>query len=230
VIETRRPLVLVVDDEENVRFLLASALRHFDFEVALAPNGRDGLALVDVARPDLVLLDVALPDLDGFEVCRRLRADGIDVPVVFLTARDAVDDRVRGLSAGGDDYVTKPFSFDEVIARMRAILRRRGALRESALITFGDLELDDDAHAVMRAAVPIDLSPTEYNLLRFLLRNAGRVLTREQILQAVWELDFDGKATVVDTYISYLRKKLDAIGPPLVHTVRGVGYVVRATG
>lgn len=229
-IETRRPLVLVVDDEENVRFLLASALRHFHFEVALAPNGRDGLALVDVARPDLVLLDVALPDLDGFEVCRRLRADGIDVPVVFLTARDAVDDRVRGLSAGGDDYVTKPFSFDEVIARMRAILRRRGALRESALITFGDLELDDDAHAVMRAAVPIDLSPTEYNLLRFLLRNAGRVLTREQILQAVWELDFDGKATVVDTYISYLRKKLDAIGPPLVHTVRGVGYVVRATG
>src|SRR4051812_13115359 len=204
----RRPLVLVVDDEENVRFLLGSALRHFDFDVAMAPTGREGLAAVmdGGTRPDLVLLDVALPDLDGYEVCRRLRSDGSDVPIVFLTARAGVDDRVHGLAVGADDYVTKPFQFDEVVARMRAILRRRGATSGAAIVTVADLELDDDAHAVRRAGREVELSPTEYRLLRFLLHNAGRVVTRAQILDAVWQPGHGGNPTVVDTYVSYLRK------------------------
>jgi two-component system OmpR family response regulator len=219
--------VLVVDDEENITFLLDSALRHFGFDVRVASNGRDAIAEVEKFAPDVVLLDVMLPDLDGFEVVRRLRLDGAKVPVLFLTARDATEDKVRGLTLGGDDYVTKPFSLEEVVARIQVILRRQGADAGSAQLAFADLELDDDAHVVRRAGHVIELSPTEYNLLRFLLVNAGRVLSRNQILDHVWQYDFGGHATVVETYISYLRKKIDKLGPPLIQTVRGVGYSLR---
>lgn len=220
--------VLVVDDEDNITFLLDAALRHFGFDVAVARTGREALREVEQFRPDVVLLDVMLPDLDGFEVVRRMRLEDTKVPVLFLTARDTVEDKVRGLTLGGDDYVTKPFSLEEVIARIQAILRRQGIARASSKLSFADLEMDDDAHVVRRAGQRIDLSPTEYKLLRFLLANAGRVLTRNQILDHVWEYDFGGQATVVETYISYLRKKIDRLGPPLIHTVRGVGYVLRA--
>ena len=223
----RQPRVLVVDDEENITFLLDSALRHFGFDVRVASNGRDALATVESFAPDVVLLDVMLPDLDGFEIVRRLRMDGTKVPVLFLTARDTTEDKVRGLSLGGDDYVTKPFSLEEVVARIQVILRRQGQSTASSQITFADLELDDDAHVVRRAGQVIELSPTEYNLLRFLLVNAGRVLSRNQILDHVWQYDFGGHATVVETYISYLRKKIDKLGPPLIQTVRGVGYSLR---
>jgi two-component system OmpR family response regulator len=219
--------VLVVDDEDNITFLLDSALRHFGFEVQVASTGREALAAVERFDPDVVLLDVMLPDLDGFEIVKRLRMDGVKVPVLFLTARDAVDDKVRGLTLGGDDYVTKPFSLEEVVARIRVILRRQG-VGATTKLAFADLEMDDDAHVVRRAGQPIELSPTEYNLLRFLLVNAGRVLSRSQILDHVWQYDFGGHATVVETYISYLRKKIDRLGPPLIHTVRGVGYTLRA--
>jgi two-component system OmpR family response regulator len=219
--------VLVVDDEENITFLLDSALRHFGFDVQVASNGRDAIAAVESFNPDVLLLDVMLPDLDGFEVTRRLRLDGFKVPVLFLTARDATEDKVRGLTLGGDDYVTKPFSLEEVVARIQVILRRLGAVTGSSQLTFADLELDDDAHVVRRAGHVIELSPTEYNLLRFLLVNAGRVLSRNQILDHVWQYDFGGHATVVETYISYLRKKIDKLGPPLIQTVRGVGYSLR---
>jgi len=219
--------VLVVEDEDNITFLLASALRHFGFEVAEAATGRKALEVMGEFEPDLVLLDVMLPDLDGFEVCRRLRQDGARVPVLFLTARDHTEDKVRGLTLGGDDYVTKPFSLEEIVARIHAILRRNGVEARSSQATFADLELDDDAHTVRRAGVPIDLSPTEYKLVRFLLANSGRVLSRHQILDHVWEYDFGGNTSVVDTYISYLRKKIDCFDPPLIHTVRGVGYSLR---
>jgi two-component system OmpR family response regulator len=225
----RSTRVLVVDDEENITFLLGSALRHFGFDVTTAATGRQGLDAVRVFEPDLVLLDVMLPDLDGFEVCRRMRQDGERVPVLFLTARDATEDRVRGLTLGGDDYVAKPFSLEEVVARIHAILRRHGRPTRTAQVTFADLELDDDAHIVRRAGELIDLSPTEYKLLRFLLANAGRVLSRAQILDHVWEYDFGGNTSVVDTYISYLRKKVDRYDPPLIRTVRGVGYSLRLT-
>jgi two-component system, OmpR family, response regulator len=224
----RSTRVLVVDDEENITFLLGSALRHFGFDVTTAATGRQGLEAVRSFEPDLVLLDVMLPDLDGFEVCRRMRQDGERVPVLFLTARDATEDRVRGLTLGGDDYVCKPFSLEEVVARIHAILRRHGRPTRTSQVTFADLELDDDAHTVRRAGDPIDLSPTEYKLLRFLLGNAGRVLSRAQILDHVWEYDFGGNTSVVDTYISYLRKKVDRFDPPLIHTVRGVGYSLRS--
>src|SRR5688500_1208461 len=219
--------ILVVDDEENITFLLDSALRHFGFEVQVASTGRDALAAVERFDPDVVLLDVMLPDLDGFEIVKRMRSDGIKVPVLFLTARDAVDDKVRGLTLGGDDYVTKPFSLEEVVARIQVILRRQGVGQASSKLSLADLELDDDAHLVRRAGHVIDLSPTEYNLLRFLLANAGRVLSRNQILDHVWQYDFGGHATVVETYVSYLRSKIDRLGPPLIHTVRGVGYTMR---
>ena len=225
----RSTRVLVVDDEENITFLLGSALRHFGFDVTTAASGRQGLDAVREFAPDLVLLDVMLPDLDGFEVCRRMRQDGERVPVLFLTARDATEDRVRGLTLGGDDYVAKPFSLEEVVARIHAILRRHGRPTRTSLVTFADLELDDDAHTVRRAGESIDLSPTEYKLLRFLLANAGRVLSRAQILDHVWEYDFGGNTSVVDTYISYLRKKVDRLGPPLIQTIRGVGYSLRLT-
>ena len=220
--------ILVVDDEDNITFLLRTALRHFGFDVDVAADGRAALASVRSAPPDLILLDVMLPDVDGFEVLRRLRNEGIDTPVLFLTARDGADEAVRGLTLGGDDYVTKPFSLEEVIARIQALLRRMGKQKTSSVLRLADLELDDDAHVVRRAGQPIDLSPTEYKLLRFLLANAGRVLSKSQILDQVWEYDFGGTATVVETYISYLRKKIDTFDPPLVHTVRGVGYVLRA--
>lgn len=219
--------VLVVDDEDNITFLLGSALRHFGFEVVTEATGRRALDAVRSFGPDLVLLDVMLPDLDGFEVCRRMRQEGAETPVLFLTARDATEDKVRGLTLGGDDYVTKPFSLEEVVARIHAILRRHGLATRSSRLTFADLELDDDAHTVRRAGKAIDLSPTEYKLLRFLLANAGRVLSRHQILDHVWEYDFGGNTSVVDTYISYLRKKVDRFHPPLIQTVRGVGYALR---
>ena len=224
---TRPSRILVVDDEDNITFLLDATLRHFGYEVRIARNGREALAAVAELAPDLVLLDVMLPDLDGFEVVRRMRFDGSKVPVLFLTARDTTDDKVRGLSLGGDDYVTKPFSVEEVIARVQAILRRNGSADSSARLSLADLEMDDDAHVVRRAGTVVELSPTEYNLLRFLLVNSGRVLTRNQILDHVWQYDFGGNATVVETYISYLRKKVDALGSPLIKTVRGVGYSLR---
>ena len=225
---TDRPgRVLVVDDEENITFLLESALRHFGFEVHVARTGRDAMSAMDSFDPDVVLLDVMLPDLDGFEIVRRMRAGGRHTPVLFLTARDAVDDKVRGLTLGGDDYVTKPFSLEEVVARIQVILRRQG-MGVTNRLALADLEMDDDAHIVRRAGHVIDLSPTEYKLLRFLLLNAGRVLSRSQILDHVWQYDFGGHATVVETYISYLRKKIDTLGPPLIQTVRGVGYSLRS--
>jgi two-component system, OmpR family, response regulator len=222
--------VLVVDDEENITYLLGTALRHFGFDVLTAASGREGLAKATDAKPDLVLLDVMLPDLNGFDVCRRLRDSGVQVPILFLTARDATEDKVRGLTLGGDDYVTKPFSLEEVVARVRAILRRSGRLIDSEPpLAYADLVMDDDAHQVRRDGQLVDLSPTEYKLLRYLLANAGKVLSKAQILDHVWEYDFGGEATVVETYISYLRKKLDPLGPPLIQTVRGIGYALRGS-
>jgi two-component system OmpR family response regulator len=219
--------ILVVDDEDNITFLLGSALRHFGFEVKTAATGRAGIDAVADFAPDLLLLDVMLPDLDGFEVCRRIRQEGTKTPVLFLTARDATEDKVRGLTLGGDDYVAKPFSLEELVARIHAILRRHGVATRTSTLSFADLEMDDDAHSVRRSGESIDLSPTEYKLLRFLLSNSGRVLSRAQILDHVWEYDFGGNTSVVDTYISYLRKKLDRVDPPLIQTVRGVGYSLR---
>ncbi|MGH9021982.1 MAG: response regulator transcription factor [Acidimicrobiia bacterium] len=224
----RASRVLVVDDEDNITFLLGSALRHFGYEVAEVGNGRSALEAVGSFVPDLVLLDVMLPDLDGFEVCRRMRQEGAEMPVLFLTARGATEDMVRGLTVGGDDYVAKPFRLEEIMARVSAILRRSGLPTRAARLEFDDLEMDEDAHLVRRAGEVVDLSPTEYKLLRFLLRNAGRVVSRAQILDHVWEYDFGGNSGVVDTFISSLRKKVDRGGPPLIQTVRGVGYAIRA--
>ncbi len=221
------PRVLVVDDEENIAFLVSTALRLDGFEVLTADCGRDALALVTSQRPDLLVLDVMLGDFDGFELCRRLRADGIQAPVIFLTARDATEDRVRGLTIGGDDYMVKPFSVEELVARAHAILRRAGVGGGPAVLTYADLELDEDAHRVLRAGQEIHLSPTEYKLLRYLLLNAGRVLSKGQILDHVWEYDFEGESSVVETFISYLRRKVDASEPKLIQTVRGVGYSLR---
>jgi two-component system OmpR family response regulator len=224
----RPPRLLVVDDEENIRYLLVTALRHAELEVAEAATGREAIDTAREFRPDVLLLDVMLPDVDGFEVCRRMRSDGLRAPVIFLTARDATEDKVRGLSLGGDDYVTKPFSLEELLARVRVALRRSGAAPDArSRLEFADLEMDEDAHRVWRAGTPVELSPTEFKLLRFLLLNPGRVLSRAQILDHVWEYDFGGVANVVETYISYLRKKLDPLGDALIHTVRGVGYVLR---
>ena len=221
--------ILVVDDEENITYLLGTALRHFGFNVETAATGREALAKGADMRPELVLLDVMLPDLDGFEVCRRLRDGGLRMPILFLTARDATEDKVRGLTLGGDDYVTKPFSLEEVIARVRAILRRSGTATDNEpALAYLDLEMDDDAHQVHRAGELVDLSPTEYKLLRYLLANSGRVLSKSQILDHVWDYDFGGEATVVETYISYLRKKVDRFDPPLIQTVRGIGYALRS--
>jgi two-component system OmpR family response regulator len=219
--------VLLVDDEDNLRSMLDAALRHMGFEVTAATNGRDALALVGAAMPDIIVLDVMMPDLDGFEVCRRLRSDGVRTPVLFLTARDATEDKVRGLTTGGDDYLVKPFSLEELVARLHAVLRRSGAGRTDAVLRCGDLELDDDAHRVRRAGVDVHLSPTEYNLLRYLMQNIGRVLSKSQILDHVWEYDFGGDGGVVETYIGYLRKKVDNVDPSLIHTIRGVGYTLR---
>jgi two-component system OmpR family response regulator len=219
--------VLVVDDEAYITDLVATALRYEGFDVAVAESGRTALHRLDTFRPDLVVLDVMLPDVDGFEVARRIDADGHRVPILFLTARDATEDKVRGLTLGGDDYVTKPFSLEELVARVRAVLRRAGATEERARLVFADLEMDDDAHEVWRGSTVVDLTATEYKLLRYLMLNARRVVSKRQILDHVWEYDFDGDANVVETYISYLRKKVDKLGQPLIHTVRGVGYTLR---
>ena len=208
--------------------MLEAALRHNGFDVTSVANGRDALEAVGTQSPDLIVLDVMLPDLDGFEVCRRLRADGSRAPVLFLTARDAIEDRVRGLTLGGDDYLVKPFSLEELVARAHAVLRRAGLTREDdAVLRCGDLEMQDDAHRVMRAGKEISLSPTEYNLLRYLLINKGVVLSKAQILDHVWHYDFGGDGGVVETYIGYLRRKLDNAEPRLIHTIRGVGYTIR---
>ena len=224
--ETQR--VLVVDDEPSIVDAVATCLRYEGFHVEEAVTGRAALAKAQDSPPDLIVLDVMLPDLDGIEVTRRLRADGIHAPILFLTAKDSVEDRVTGLTVGGDDYVTKPFALAEIVARTRAILRRTDrADRKTAQMTFADLVLDDETHEVWRADTPIPLTATEFALLRFFMLNPRRVLSKSQILDHVWHYDFGGNANVVETYISYLRKKLDANGPPLIQTVRLVGYALR---
>jgi two-component system OmpR family response regulator len=220
--------VLVVDDEPNIADLLAMALRYEGWDIRSA---HDGLSAVREARsfkPDAVVLDVMLPDFNGLEVMRRLRDDAPDLPVLFLTAKDAVEDRIAGLTAGGDDYVTKPFSLEEVVARVRGLMRRTSvAASSAALLAVGDLTLDEDSHEVTRAGKEISLTATEFELLRFLMRNPRRVLSKAQILDRVWNYDFGGQANVVEIYISYLRKKIDAGRDPMIHTLRGVGYVLR---
>lgn len=220
--------LLVVDDEDNLRSMLTAALQHHGFEVTTAGDGRQALDTVPTARPDLIVLDVMMPDLDGFEVCRRLRTEGNRTPVLFLTARDSTEDKVRGLTLGGDDYLEKPFSLDELVARIEAVLRRTGGGGDPTVFECGDLAMDDDAHRVQRGGVDVSLSPTEYNLLRYLLINQGRVVSKAQILDHVWKYDFGGDGGVVETYIGYLRKKVDRAEPKLIHTIRGVGYTLRA--
>jgi two-component system, OmpR family, response regulator len=220
--------VLVVDDEEYIRDLVTSSLRLAGFTARAVHDGSEAFAALDRDRPDLVILDVRLPGMDGFEVCRKLRAEGNEVPVIFLTARDTAEDRLSGFTKGGDDYVTKPFSLEELIARVRAVLRRtRPADARGSTLVYADLVLDEEAMRVSRAGAPIRLSPTEFKLLRYLLLNPERVLSKDQILDHVWHYDFDGKGGVVENYISYLRKKIDIVEPPLIHTVRGFGYVLR---
>ncbi len=219
--------LLLADDDDNLRSMLEAALRHHGYDVVAVASGREALAAATDSSPDLLVLDVMMPDLDGFEVCRRLRAQGSRVPVVFLTARDATEDKVRGLTLGGDDYVVKPFSLDELVARTDAVLRRTGAQQAGSVLRCADLVLDDDAHRVTRAGADVALSPTEYNLLRFLLANQGRVMSKAQILDHVWNYDFGGDGGIVETYVGYLRRKLDG-DPALIHTIRGVGYVLRA--
>ncbi|RKN48575.1 response regulator transcription factor [Micromonospora endolithica] len=234
-IELRRPdgdpvRVLVVDDEPTLADLLSMALRYEGWQVRTAGNGVAALNTARQFRPDAVVLDVMLPDLDGFQVLRRLRESAPTVPVLFLTARDAVEERIAGLTVGGDDYVTKPFSLEEVIARLRALLRRSGfavATRDEPVLTVGDLTLDEDSHEVRRDGHLITLTATEFELLRYLMRNPRRVLSKAQILDRVWNYDFGGQANVVELYISYLRKKIDVGRPPMIHTLRGAGYVLR---
>jgi two-component system OmpR family response regulator len=264
------PKVLVVDDELNIRELLQVALKFHGCSVTLAADGREALALVASGKPDLIVLDVMLPDIDGFEVCRRLRADGNEVPVIFLTARDTTSDTVTGLTIGGDDYITKPFSVEALVARVRAVLRRtasprgrtaspggsdhgaarngagssgagdseagyggayyNGAGSSQATLRVADLELDEDHWMVRRAGIPVELSPTEFRLLAYLMRNQGLMLTRKQLLENVWGWEYAGQSQVLETYVSYLRRKLDPLGPPLIHTQRGVGYSLRPPG
>jgi two-component system OmpR family response regulator len=234
----RIPQVLVVDDEPNIRELVQVALKFHGCSVSAAGSGREALRQAEAIRPDLIVLDVMLPDLDGFEVCRRLRAAGNEVPVIFLTARDTSSDTVTGLAIGGDDYVTKPFSVEALVARVRAVLRRASRAAAGAgtaddragpgaVLRVADLELDEDRWTVRRAGVPVELSPTEFRLLAYLMRHEGRVLTRAQLLESVWGWDYSGASQIVETYVSYLRRKLDPLGPPLIHTQRGVGYSLR---
>ena len=222
--------LLLVDDEDNLRSMLEAALSHLGFEVHPAASGREALEAMAKVRPDMVLLDVMLPDLDGFEVCRRLRSEGSRTPVLFLTARDATEDKVRGLTLGGDDYLVKPFSLEELVARVQAVLRRAGLSQSDSVLRYSDLEIDDDAHRVIRGGVELSLSPTEYNLLRYLLLNQGRVMSKAQILDHVWQYDFGGDGGVVETYIGYPRRKVDTVEPRLIHTVRGIGYTLREQG
>ena len=224
---THEAKLLVVDDEPNILELLSASLRFAGFEVATASDGREAVATAKAFRPDLMVLDVMMPEMDGFEVVRRLRQDGVRPPVVFLTARDSTEDKVTGLTLGGDDYVTKPFSLEEVIARIRAVLRRAGAGANASRLLFADLEMDDDTHEVWKAGELVALSPTEFKLLRYFMQNGGRVLSKAQILDHVWHYDFGGDANVVESYVSYLRRKLDTADPRLLHTLRGVGYVLR---
>ncbi len=224
--------LLVVDDEPNILELLATSLRFAGFEVVTASNGREALDKAQTESPDLAVLDVMLPDMDGFTVTRKLRASGRLFPVLFLTAKDDTEDKVTGLTVGGDDYVTKPFSLDEVVARIRAVLRRTAAHEEEdSRLRVDDLVLDDDAHEVFRGDREIDLSPTEFKLLRYLMLNPNRVLSKAQILDHVWEYDFNGDASIVESYISYLRRKIDNNPelPSLIHTKRGVGYLLRTS-
>ena len=222
--------LLVVDDEPNIRELLSTSLRYAGFEVTAAANGREALDAAEEFQPDLAVLDVMLPDMDGFTVTRRLRSAGRHFPVVFLTARDGTEDKITGLTVGGDDYVTKPFSLEEVITRLRVILRRGNVTDDAdhdTTIRYADLTLNDETHEVTKAGEIIDLSPTEFNLLRYLMLNAEVVLSKAKILDNVWHYDFGGDGNVVESYISYLRRKIDTGDVPLIQTVRGVGYVLR---
>ncbi|MBW8173621.1 response regulator transcription factor [Ornithinimicrobium sp. Arc0846-15] len=221
--------VLVVDDEQHLTELLSMALRYEGWEVASAGDGAHAVKMARDFQPDAVVLDWMLPDFDGLEVLRRMRADAPEVPVLFLTAKDAVEDRVAGLTAGGDDYVTKPFSLEEVVARVRALMRRTVmvAAESTSMVVVGDLTLDEDSHEVRRAGQEVSLTATEFELLRFLMRNPKRVLSKSQILDRVWNYDFGGQANIVELYISYLRKKIDHGHSPMIHTMRGAGYVLK---
>lgn len=231
--------IAVVDDEPSIRDLLTASLHFSGFDVVSAANGTEAINVIEKSRPDLIILDVMLPDIDGFTVTRRIRNDGITAPVLFLTARDDTQDKVMGLTVGGDDYVTKPFSLEEVVARIRAILRRtRQDEEDGPVISVADLEINEDSHDVSRHGVPVDLSPTEYKLLRYLMDNSGRVLSKAQILDHVWQYDWGGDAAIVESYISYLRKKIDGVTytdengeeqqvVPLIQTKRGIGYMIR---
>lgn len=224
--------VLVVDDEPMLGELLTTALRYEGWHVESALTGRAAVKTAAALDPDVVVLDVMLPDMSGFDVLRRLRDTGPRLPVLFLTARDAVEDRIAGLTAGGDDYVTKPFSLEEVVARLRALLRRAGAATadQDARLVVGDLVLDEDSHEVFRGDTEIDLTATEFELLRYFMRNPRRVLSKAQILDRVWHYDFGGQANIVELYVSYLRRKIDAGRPPMIHTKRGAGYVLKPAG
>jgi two-component system OmpR family response regulator len=222
---TAVPRVLIVDDEENIRFLVGSALQLAGFETQVAETGHEALKMVESFRPDVVVLDVMLPDVDGFTILKQLRDRGSSTQVIFLTARDATEDRVRGLTTGGADYQVKPFALAELVARVR--LRVQEADAGTRTLRCADLDLDTDAHRVTRAGEVVHLSPTEYKLLHYLLLNTGRVLARAQILDYVWSYDFDGDSSVVDTYVSYLRRKIDHVEPKLIHTIRGIGFSLR---
>jgi two-component system, OmpR family, response regulator len=224
--------VLVVDDEPNIAELLGMAMRYEGWQTTLAHTGSKAVAAAKEVKPDVVVLDMMLPDIDGMQVLKRLREHAPDVPVLFLTARDAVEDRVAGLTAGGDDYVTKPFSLEEVVARLRALMRRSVPVKaaSTSVLQVGDLVLDEDSHEVTRAGEEVTLTATEFELLRYLMRNPRRVLSKAQILDRVWNYDFGGQANVVELYISYLRKKIDAGREPMIHTMRGAGYVLKPTG
>ena len=219
--------ILVVDDEAAITDLVGLALRYEGFEVTAAATGRAALAAAAEFGPDLLVLDVMLPDMNGLEICSRLRAQGMRVPVVFLTARDATEDKITGLTVGGDDYVTKPFSLDELIARIRAVLRRTRPGDEEVRLGYADLVIDEDAHEARRGGEPMELTPTEFKLLRYLMINAGRVLSKAQILDHVWDYSFSGDSNVVESCVSYVRRKVDDGGPRLIHTIRGMGYVLR---
>ena len=224
--------VLTVDDEPAITELLSMALRYEGWDVTTAHSGTTAVQAARDTRPDVLVLDMMLPDFDGLEVMRRVRTEQPDVPVIFLTARDAVDDRIHGLTAGGDDYVTKPFSLEELVARLRGLLRRSGAtlVKPGSQLVVGDLALDEDSHEVTRGGEEIQLTATEFELLRYLMRNPRRVLSKAQILDRVWNYDFGGQANVVELYISYLRKKIDAGREPMIHTLRGAGYVLKPAG
>lgn len=231
--------IVVVDDEPSIRELVSASLHFSGFDVKTASNGTEAIDVITQTNPDLVVLDVMLPDIDGFTVTRRIRQQGVEAPVLFLTARDDTQDKVMGLTVGGDDYVTKPFSLEEVVARIRAILRRtKEQVEDDPVIRVADLEINEDSHDVTRHGVLVDLSPTEYKLLRYLMDNEGRVLSKAQILDHVWQYDWGGDAAIVESYISYLRKKIDGVTytddkgneqkvVPVIQTKRGIGYMIR---